>query len=175
MVSTGVAARRGVLVKSAASLELSARSGALVLDKTGTLTEGRPSLVALAPHSSETLKRLAEGLRQRPCGIEIAFDGVEEEALGLCALLAASAKAEHPLSRGCEEGALQMCGEEVLEMQVTDFEVLLGKGVSFKFRDLSVAVGALEQFRCDEKLSAWAQKRRSQACTIDARLPKAFR
>ena len=41
MVSTGVAARRGVLVKSAASLELAARKGgAVVLDKTGTLTIG---------------------------------------------------------------------------------------------------------------------------------------
>ena len=174
MVSTGVAASRGVLVKSAAALELSARSGALVLDKTGTLTEGRPSLVALAPGSSKTLKRLGEGLRQKPCGIEIAFDGKEQEALGLCALLAASAKAEHPLSRGCEEGALQMCGEEVLDMQVTDFDVALGKGVSFKVQDLSVAVGALEQFRCEEKFTTWAQKKRSQACTIDTQLQNFF-
>jgi len=48
MVATGVAAKRGCLVKSAAALESAARLGAVVLDKTGTITEGEPSVQAAA-------------------------------------------------------------------------------------------------------------------------------
>lgn len=48
MVATGVAAERGILVKSAASFEQAAKRGSVMLDKTGTLTEGCPRTVAMA-------------------------------------------------------------------------------------------------------------------------------
>merc|ERR1719181_2474994 len=44
MVATGVAAKRGCLVKNAAALETAARISAIVLDKTGTITEGSPAI-----------------------------------------------------------------------------------------------------------------------------------
>ena len=47
MVATGMAARQGILVKGGAALEALARVDALVIDKTGTLTEGRPSVAAI--------------------------------------------------------------------------------------------------------------------------------
>src|SRR5262249_45343329 len=49
MVGTGRGARAGVLVKNAEALELMERVDTLVLDKTGTLTEGKPRLVQIAP------------------------------------------------------------------------------------------------------------------------------
>jgi Cu+-exporting ATPase len=50
MVGVGRGAREGVLVKNADALERMERVDTLVIDKTGTLTEGRPSVTAIAPH-----------------------------------------------------------------------------------------------------------------------------
>ena len=49
MVGTGRGARAGVLVKNAEALELMEKIDTLVVDKTGTLTEGRPKLVTIVP------------------------------------------------------------------------------------------------------------------------------
>jgi len=51
MVATGLAARSGVLFRNAAALETLSQIDTLVIDKTGTLTEGRPSLVGIDPHN----------------------------------------------------------------------------------------------------------------------------
>ena len=50
MAGTGVAARHGILIKDADALEVAHRITLVAFDKTGTLTEGKPQLVALAPH-----------------------------------------------------------------------------------------------------------------------------
>ena len=54
MVGTGRGARRGVLVKNAEALELLEKVDTLVVDKTGTLTEGKPRLVAVAAGRAST-------------------------------------------------------------------------------------------------------------------------
>ncbi|MFN8543222.1 MAG: heavy metal translocating P-type ATPase [Candidatus Binatia bacterium] len=67
MVATGRGARAGVLVRDAAALETLARVDTIVLDKTGTLTEGRPvvyAVVAAAGEREEDVLRLAAGLEQ---------------------------------------------------------------------------------------------------------------
>ncbi len=69
MVATGRGAHAGVLVRDATALEMLARADTLVLDKTGTLTEGKPSVSAVeaAPNagiSPEELLRLAAGLER---------------------------------------------------------------------------------------------------------------
>lgn len=75
MVGTGAAARHGILIRDAATLELSRAIRTVVFDKTGTLTEGRPELVALVP-----------------------TPGIEAGAI-LRATAALQAGSEHPLAR----------------------------------------------------------------------------
>ncbi len=84
MVGTGVAARHGILIRDAATLERAHSVRTVVFDKTGTLTEGRPALVALLPAPG-----VAEGDLLR---------------------LAASAQAgsEHPLARAVQERAARI-------------------------------------------------------------------
>jgi len=77
MVGTGRGARAGVLIKNADALEQMEHVDTVVIDKTGTLTEGRPTLesvVPLANHSEEDLVQWAssiEGLSEHPLGAAI--------------------------------------------------------------------------------------------------------
>ncbi|CAJ1406886.1 unnamed protein product [Effrenium voratum] len=189
MVSTGVAARRGIFVKSAASMELMAKKGAIIMDKTGTLTMGRPGLVAIAlprgAWSSEVARavaNLAAGgvakVTSEPRVLEVTsssclpYDGAQSDLMGLCVLLCASAsQSEHPLSRGIEEGVARLSlrgPSELLEAAppVTSFEVKLGSGVEFQLGDLAVAVGSLEHLASDPEVLPWAEQQRRNGCTI---------
>jgi Cu+-exporting ATPase len=67
VVASGLAAREGILVKDAAALERAHKLAVLVLDKTGTLTEGTPALTDLRPSATSTvgeLSRIAASLAQ---------------------------------------------------------------------------------------------------------------
>src|SRR5205807_9472580 len=67
MVGTGRGATAGVLIKNAEALEVLERVDTLVVDKTGTLTEGKPrlnSIVALSPTSESELLRLAASIER---------------------------------------------------------------------------------------------------------------
>jgi heavy metal translocating P-type ATPase len=67
MVGVGRGARLGVLIKNAEALELMEKVDTLVVDKTGTLTEGKPSVTQIVPangHDSEELLRLAAGVER---------------------------------------------------------------------------------------------------------------
>jgi Cu+-exporting ATPase len=85
MVGAGRGARAGVLIKNAEALEQMERVNTVVIDKTGTLTEGRPmleSVVALSRHSEEDLVQWAaslEALSEHPLGAAIvrAAEGAE--------------------------------------------------------------------------------------------------
>ena len=83
MVGVGRGAHEGVLIKDAAALETLEKVDTLVVDKTGTLTEGKPSLQAV-----------------------LALAGFTEAEL-LCDAAAAEASSEHPLARAIVEGAKQ--------------------------------------------------------------------
>jgi P-type Cu+ transporter len=114
MVGTGRGATAGVLVKNAEALELMEKVDTLVVDKTGTITLGKPKLIAVEP---------ANG-----------FD--ETEVLRLAAALERGS--EHPLAEaiveGAEERGLELAGSE-------DFESHTGKGVSGTVEGRSVALG----------------------------------
>ena len=102
MVGTGRGAREGVLVRDAQALELLHRVDTLVVDKTGTLTRGRPELVEVVA---------AEG-----------FDAGEV----LAAAAALEASSEHPLAAAVLEGAK---ARGVAVQAASDFTALTGRGV----------------------------------------------
>jgi len=114
MVGTGLGASRGILIRNAAVLERSRKLDVVVLDKTGTLTEGRPlvsDVVPLGEMSRDELLRLAA---------------------------AAESPSEHPLSRAVDDAAVE-AGLEV--PPATRFEALTARGVQAMVDDRLVQVG----------------------------------
>ena len=114
MTATGTGAQMGVLIKNAESLERFEKVDTLIVDKTGTLTEGKPKLVVVLPE-----------------------DGHDEaEVLRLAASLERGS--EHPLAeaivRGAEERGIEFAKAE-------DFEAVTGKGVKGIVDGRSVALG----------------------------------
>ena len=99
------AARRGVLIKGGVYLEEARKLKAVALDKTGTLTEGKPALVAFdvvtAAKSEATVRGLA---------------------------LSLAARSDHPVSKAIAAGLVSADRPE--ELQVEDFTALPGRGVS---------------------------------------------
>jgi Cu+-exporting ATPase len=114
MVGVGRGAQSGVLIKNAESLEIMEKIDTLVVDKTGTLTEGRPRLVTVKP---------AEGLK-------------DEELLRLAASLERGS--EHPLAAAIVEGAEE---RGVKPAGAQDFESVTGKGVTGRVGKREVMLG----------------------------------
>ncbi|MHB1014271.1 MAG: heavy metal translocating P-type ATPase [Desulfurivibrionaceae bacterium] len=123
MVATGKGATMGVLFKSAEAIETLRKVNTLVVDKTGTLTEGKPKLVGVVP---------AEGF-------------AEARFLSLAATLEKGS--EHPLAAAIVAGASER-GVETGDVQ--DFNSHTGKGVSGKVGEQQVLLGnvkLLEDFK----------------------------
>ena len=143
MVGTGRGATAGVLIKNAEALEIMEKVDTLVVDKTGTLTVGKPKLVAV----------------QGTTGFS------EEELLRLAASLERAS--EHPLAeaivRGAEEKGLKL-------VKVDNFQSLTGKGVSGEVEGQTVAAGnvaLLKEMGIDPgDLAAQADKLRDQGQTV---------
>lgn len=105
MVGTGKGAENGILIKGAESLELAHKLQTIVLDKTGTLTEGQPTVTDFA-----TVK----GTDPRQ----------ELKLLGLAA--AVERNSEHPLAEAVVRYAQS---QEVTPLEAKDFEAIAGSGV----------------------------------------------
>jgi Cu+-exporting ATPase len=114
MVGVGRGAQAGVLIRDAESLEVMEKIDTLVVDKTGTLTEGRPRLVTVEP---------AEGVP-------------EADLLRLAASLERGS--EHPLAAAIVKGAEER-GNALGEAK--DFESVTGKGVRGRVDGRTVALG----------------------------------
>jgi P-type Cu+ transporter len=114
MVGIGRGAHSGILIRDAEALEQFERIDTIVLDKTGTLTEGKPKVVGI-----------------------ITADGVEENQL---LRLAASVErgSEHPLARAI----LQAAGDRQLTVaEISDFASVAGKGATGTVEGNAVALG----------------------------------
>ncbi len=114
MVGTGVAARRGILIKDVEALEQAHRSNTVVFDKTGTLTEGSPRMTGLVAANGNT-----QGLLQ----------------------LAASAQqgSEHPLA----QAVLAHAAEEGVELlPIDEFSSLPGRGLLAQVGGRSILIGS---------------------------------
>ncbi|HEY8580404.1 MAG TPA: heavy metal translocating P-type ATPase, partial [Beijerinckiaceae bacterium] len=112
MVGSGAAARAGILIRDAEALEVGRRVDTAILDKTGTLTEGRPSVTELEPAAgvpSDELLRLAAGAQQG---------------------------SEHPLAHAI----LQRHGDVPLPA-LTAFEAQVGRGLTATVDGRRLAIG----------------------------------
>lgn len=115
MVATGRGANMGILFRNAAAIELMEKVDTLVVDKTGTLTLGKPKLAQVLTAS----------------GFE------EKNFLHLVASLEKSS--EHPLASAIVEGAKE---RGIQTVPVTDFESITGKGIHGKVSGVDVALGS---------------------------------
>jgi Cu+-exporting ATPase len=125
MVGTGRGASAGVLIKNAEALEVMEKVDTLIVDKTGTLTEGKPRLTSVVTLS----------------------DIDQAQLLGLAASIERAS--EHPLAEAIVKGAREK-GIELVEGR--DFDSITGKGVVGKIAGRSVALGntkLLEQLGID--------------------------
>lgn len=117
MVGNGKAAKNGILFKTSASLEETGRAQIVVLDKTGTITEGRPAVTDV-----------------------ITADGIDEEAL-LCYAYSLEKRSEHPLA----EAVVDLCrARNIKDLPVTDFEVVPGNGLKGMAEDALLLGGSLK-------------------------------
>jgi P-type Cu+ transporter len=114
MVGVGKGAQNGVLIKNAESLELMEKVNTLVVDKTGTLTEGRPMLTRIVTD---------EGFN-------------EDEILALAAAL--EHQSEHPLANAIVTAAKE---KQLSLGSVQDFDAPTGKGVLGTVNDYRIAIG----------------------------------
>ena len=117
VAGTGVGARRGILLRGGEPLERAARIDTVVLDKTGTVTRGRPRLTDVEPV------------------------GGHDEAALLALAAGAEADSEHPLARAVVEGARD---RRLAGTAVTDFVALPGQGVRGRTDGGEVLVGRLD-------------------------------
>jgi Cu+-exporting ATPase len=126
MVGIGKGAGAGVLIKNAEALERFEKVDTLVVDKTGTLTEGRPRVVAVVP---------AEG-----------FDEIGLLALGA----SLERSSEHPLAAAITAAAQD---RNIALQDVSEFASVTGKGVTGKVGGHAVGVGTVKLFS-DQGVSA---------------------
>ena len=125
MVGSGMGAKHGVLFKTAVSLEEAGKTQIIALDKTGTITSGKPQVTDIYPMNDVDAKELLSFAYALEC------------------------KSEHPLAHAIVEKAKE---EKVFAKKVTDFTVLPGNGLEAKIGEESL-FGGNRKF-IEEKLSA---------------------
>ncbi|WP_211483488.1 heavy metal translocating P-type ATPase [Pontixanthobacter rizhaonensis] len=143
MVGTGKGAQNGILIKNAEALETLEKIDTIVVDKTGTLTEGKPKLVSVEPENG--------------------FDG--DEMLALVAAIEMAS--EHPLAAAIVTGAK----DKGLSFEAaTDFQSVTGEGVEASAGGKRVAIGNEKMMdrlgATSAELIAKAQDGRSQGQTV---------
>jgi Cu+-exporting ATPase len=143
MVGTGRGAGEGILIRNAESLEIFEKVNTLVVDKTGTLTEGKPRLTEVVP---------AEG-----------FD----EAQLLQSVASLEKASEHPLAAAIVAGARE---KNIELVPVADFQSITGKGVTGTLQSKRIGVGnaaLIEELGASsETLQARAEGLRKEGQTV---------
>jgi Cu+-exporting ATPase len=145
MVGVGRGAQSGVLIKNAEALERMERVDTLVVDKTGTLTEGRPKVVAIVP----------AGPTGPPAGLD------ENEVLRLAASLERAS--EHPLARAIVDAAAE---RNLALAEVAAFDAPTGKGVVGTVEGRPLALGNA-RFLAELKISTAALEREAERLRQD--------
>jgi len=120
MVGTGRGAKEGILVRNAEALETMEKVDTLVVDKTGTLTEGKPKLNTM-----------------------VAVQGFDQAKL-LQVVASLEIQSEHPLASAIVTAAKE---KKLPLLRVRDFQSLTGKGISGTAEDKTIAAGNITLMR----------------------------
>jgi len=120
-VGTGIGAKHNILIKDATTLEQASKIQAVVLDKTGTLTEGKPKVTEIV----------------------VAQGGSIEEVLGLAA--AAEKKSSHPISNAILEEARRR--KVAIDESASDFEAIGGHGLRAVVQGKEILAGTEKLMR----------------------------
>jgi Cu+-exporting ATPase len=143
MVGTGRGAREGILIRNAEALEIFEKVDTLAVDKTGTLTEGRPRLTAVIP---------AEGF---------------QEAHLLQSVASLEKASEHPLAAAIIAGVKE---KDIELVTVADFQSVTGKGVIGTLQGKRIGVGNAALMRdlgaSSEALQERAESLRKEGQTV---------
>lgn len=114
MVGTGIGAENGILIKSAESLERAGKLNAIVLDKTGTITKGKPQLTKIVSFSKKS----------------------EKELLQISASI--EKNSSHPLAEAIVNNAST---KKIKLEEIKNFKEISGHGVTGKFKSLKILFG----------------------------------
>ncbi len=124
MVGTGIGASNGILIKSGESLELAHKITDIILDKTGTITEGKPSVTDY-----------------------VLIDGDKEKVLQI--ITSVENKSEHPIAKAIADYGVQ---HNQKFLPVEDFDSITGFGVKAKVDGVQILIGnekLMEKFSID--------------------------
>ncbi|MBI4308641.1 MAG: heavy metal translocating P-type ATPase [Chloroflexi bacterium] len=143
MVGTGKGAENGILVRSAEALETAHKLDTIILDKTGTITRGKPALTDVVPVGSPH----------------------EEELLRLVA--SAERASEHPLGQAIVEGARER-GLELAEPK--GFQSVTGKGIKVNIDGREVMVGN-RRLLADAGLDTTEMEKRAEDLASQGKTP----
>lgn len=129
MVGNGVGAKNGILFKNATSLETTGKVSYVLLDKTGTITNGTPVVTDIIPSENYT----------------------EDDLLSYASSL--ESKSEHPLAKAVVQKAID---SNIKTLDTTDFKSLTGNGVSAKINGKTIVGGSVKHIssiaNIDEKV-----------------------
>lgn len=129
MVGNGVGAKNGILFKNATSLETTGKVSYVLLDKTGTITNGTPVVTDIIPSENYT----------------------ENDLLSYASSL--ESKSEHPLAKAVVQKAID---SNIKTLDTTDFKSLTGNGVSAKINGKTIVGGSVKHIssiaNIDEKV-----------------------
>lgn len=115
MVGIGKGAEQGILIKDAESLQLAHKINAIILDKTGTITEGKPGVVdAIYSESSDELKSIVLSIEKR---------------------------SEHPLA---EAIVRKLKSENISPLDINKIESITGKGISANYQNHEYIIGNIK-------------------------------
>lgn len=117
MVGNGVGAKNGILFKNATSLETTGKVSYVLLDKTGTITNGTPVVTDIIPNENYT----------------------ENDLLSYASSL--ESKSEHPLAKAVVQKAID---SNIKTLDTTDFKSLTGNGVSAKINGKTIVGGSVK-------------------------------
>lgn len=138
MVGTGKGAEFGILIKSAESLELLHKVDTIVLDKTGTITEGKPRVTNIITNQDIINEAMSKNGKMKVISNVKNSENAQNNLLKIAASL--EKNSEHPLA----EAIIEKSKEKKIELlEVTEFSAISGRGVKGKIDKIEYLGGNL--------------------------------